>query len=380
MELAKPRAFQSGNLSGKDASGPSAVLPRGAHLMRLLLGGAGLAYFWTAGTVTGFLPLAGGVVLAVIAAYSLLNGLLWLGVLRAGLGLTVPLDLAILAVIVLEDPYPAAPVTVLLLSTIFDYGRWLRPAAFSGAFLAALAILLLNLWARLHSARFPLAAEAAWLSAAIGLLMLNFFAVARAAAAVRAERRRMAARIEQMRQREEDAVRLQLRLARVGASLQFTDLPCAEFAEQALACFVRELGAAGAAVYQLSQEPGGAGLYSLATYAADLRRLQQRHIGLDEGVVGACAARGKPIELQPVPEGYFQLQSGLGQGAPRCLLVLPLKLQTRLVGVLELALHRLPGAEERELLERMLPVFAAGLLVVARAETRCAAAAPAPGG
>lgn len=345
--------------------------------MRLLLGCAGMAYFFSAGAVTGFLPLPLGPVLVLIAAYSLVNGLLLLRLVRAGQGLTVPLDLAILAVIVLEDPYPAAPVTVLLLSTIFDYGRWLPPLAFSGAALAALGILLLNVGARLYSTRFALPAEGAWLSAAIGMLMFNFFAVAQAAARARTERQRMALRIEQMKRREEAAVRLQLRLARVGEALQFTDLPRGEFAGQALGCFVRELGAAAAAVYDLVQEPAGAGLYVLASHAADRQRLERRRIGLDEGLVGACAARGKALELEHVPEGYFRLQSGLGHAAPRCLLVLPLQVQTRLVGVLELALHRPPGAEERSVLERMLPVFAAGLLVASRADTVRTPAAPA---
>jgi hypothetical protein len=334
--------------------------------MRVVLGLAGMLYFWRAGAVTGFLPLSRTAVLVLIAAYALANALLLTRRLRAGFGLTVPLDLAMLAVIVWEDPYPAAPVTVLLLSTTFDYGSLLPPAAFSGATVAALGILGCNVWARLVSDRFPLAPEGAWLSGVIGVLMLNFFTVARAAARARAERRRMAERIEDLNRREEASTRLQLRLARAIECMQLTGQPRAEYARIALECFVRELGASAGAVYELDLESRDAGLLPLAAYAVDLRRLRGRRVGLDEGLVGACAARGKAIELDQLPEGYFRLESGLGHGSPRRLLVVPLKAQTRLAGVMELALNGTLGEEDREVLERMLPMFATGLLVAAQ--------------
>ena len=336
------------------------------YAMRVVLGLAGLLYFRTAGQVTGFLPLPRGAVLALIAAYVVANALLLAQPRRAGFLPTVALDLVMLTVIVLEDPYPAAPVTVLLLSTTFDYARLLPPAIFNGATALAMLILLLNVWARQQSHQFPLAPEGAWLSGAIGVLMINFFAAARAAARVRAERRRMAARIEELNRRQDETVRLQLRLARVGECLQFTGQSRMEFARAALDCFVHELGALAGAVYELEQDGGTARLFPLATYAVDLARLQRRHIGLDEGLVGACARHGKAIELEHVPEGYFRLESGLGRGDPPRLLLVPLKVQTRLAGVMEMALNEAPGAETREVLNRMLPVFAAGLLATVR--------------
>lgn len=333
------------------------------YVARVVLGMAGMLYFWSAGRVTGFLPMPRWVVLGLIGAYALTNALILSRRLRAGFSLTVPLDLAMLAVIVLEDPYPAAPVTVLLLSTTFDYGRWLPPATFGGAVLIAMCILLFNAWARLQSHDFPLPQEGAWLSGAIGALMINFFTVARAAAQVRAERRSMAARIEKLNRRENESVQLQLRLARIGKHLQFTGQPRAKFASSALDCFVRELGAVAGAVYELAQETRGAGLLPLATYAVDLTRMQGRSVSLDEGLLGACAVYGKAIELGDVPEGYFRVESGLGHSSPRRLLIVPLKVQTRLAGIMELALNRPLDAEDREVLERMLPMFAAGLLV-----------------
>lgn len=341
---------------------------RGAapYAPRLALAVIGLLYFHSAGSVTGFLPMPLQALLALIAAYALFNLLLLARLLRAGIGVVVPLDLIILAVIVWEDPYPAAPVTVLLLSSTFDYGRLLPPPVFGGTTLVALGILGFNVWARLHSRQFPLPPEGAWLSAAIAALMINFFAVARASARARAERRRMAERIESLNRREEASMQLQLRLARLGECMQFTGQAPEEFARRALDCFVRELGAAAGAVYELVQEPGGESLFPMATHAADLPRLQGRRVGLDQGLVGACAAHGKPIELDHVPEGYFRLESGLVHANPPRLLIMPLKVQTRLVGIVEFALHTAPSAEDREVLERMLPVFAAGLLVAAR--------------
>jgi len=354
------------------AAAPAAGVYQGAALYapRLVLAVIGLLYFHSAGNITGFLPMPLEAVLGLIVAYALLNLLLLTRLLRADIGLIVPLDLVILAVIVWEDPYPGAPVTVLLLSSTFDYGRLLPPPMFGSTTLLALGILGFNVWARLHSHQFALAPGGAWLSGAIAALMINFFTVARAAARARAERRRMTERIDSLNRREEASVRLQLRQARLGECMQFTGQSRDEFARRALDCFVRELGAVAGAVYELVQEEGAGGdgaLFPLATHAADLPRLQGRRVGLDEGLVGACAAQGKAIELDRVPEGYFRLESGLAQGNPPRLLIMPLKVQTRLVGIVEFALLTAPAEEDREVLERMLPVFATGLLVAARA-------------
>lgn len=102
--------------------------------MRVVLGCIGLLYFHQAGTVGGLLPLPLSAVLGLIGAYVAANAAL----LARGRRLrrftanvaAVLLDLTVLVVIVLQDPYPASPVAILILSTVFDYGQRLDRAFF----------------------------------------------------------------------------------------------------------------------------------------------------------------------------------------------------------------------------------------------------------
>lgn len=68
---------------------------------------------------------------------------------------------------------------------------------------------------------------------------------------------------------------------------------------------------------------------------------ERRHLTTDyrigEGLVGQCALERKPILLSPVPEDYVRIHSGTGEASPRTVLVVPILVKKRLLGVLELA-------------------------------------------
>ncbi|MBN1659501.1 MAG: response regulator, partial [Anaerolineae bacterium] len=57
---------------------------------------------------------------------------------------------------------------------------------------------------------------------------------------------------------------------------------------------------------------------------------------LGEGLVGQAALEREPILLSDVPDGYLPVTSGLGQAAPRHIVVLPFFFEDQVVGVIEL--------------------------------------------
>ncbi len=60
-------------------------------------------------------------------------------------------------------------------------------------------------------------------------------------------------------------------------------------------------------------------------------------IRLGEGLIGQAAQGNAPAILQEIPADTMQITSGLGQSKPRQLLIAPLEISGRIIGVLELA-------------------------------------------
>jgi hypothetical protein len=58
---------------------------------------------------------------------------------------------------------------------------------------------------------------------------------------------------------------------------------------------------------------------------------------IGEGVSGQVAKNKTLLNLKQLPENYLTIQSGLGEGAPRNLLILPLLLNKETIGIIELA-------------------------------------------
>jgi HAMP domain-containing protein/signal transduction histidine kinase/CheY-like chemotaxis protein len=75
----------------------------------------------------------------------------------------------------------------------------------------------------------------------------------------------------------------------------------------------------------------------LASYAAEGVAKHGKRLQLGEGLIGQCALEKQKILLSHAPIDYFRISSGLGEAAPRSLLVLPIVFEGQVKGVLELA-------------------------------------------
>ena len=75
----------------------------------------------------------------------------------------------------------------------------------------------------------------------------------------------------------------------------------------------------------------------MASYAYDRRKHLKKTIKPGEGLVGRCIQEGDTIFLTDVPKDYVKIKSGLGQDDPRSLLIVPMKLNENVIGVIEIA-------------------------------------------
>jgi CheY-like chemotaxis protein/CHASE3 domain sensor protein len=161
-----------------------------------------------------------------------------------------------------------------------------------------------------------------------------------------------------------DNARLKSQVAAISRQLQETTTHRA-FGER-LTGELMPLLNAGVGMLYLYDEPSGR-LDLIGSYGLRLGADPAVHYLPGEGLVGQCALSRRPIELDQLPDDYLRIDSGSGNALPRHLLILPLLLRDRLIGVLEVAGFEAPTALHRELLDQLLPKVALSLDNLSRA-------------
>ncbi|RLD63848.1 MAG: hypothetical protein DRI95_11200, partial [Bacteroidetes bacterium] len=91
----------------------------------------------------------------------------------------------------------------------------------------------------------------------------------------------------------------------------------------------------------------------VATYAYNKERKKQKRIYMGEGLVGMCAVEKSTVYLNDIPDGYLSISSGLGGSDPRSLLIVPLKLEDEIFGVIEVASFNKFKKHEIDFVERV---------------------------
>ncbi len=90
-----------------------------------------------------------------------------------------------------------------------------------------------------------------------------------------------------------------------------------------------------------------------ASYAYDRRKFQIKRIPITEGLIGACYQEKKSIYLTQVPKKYISITSGLGEEDPRSVIIVPLKLNDEVFGVIEIASFKKLEQYEIDFIEKI---------------------------
>jgi len=74
-----------------------------------------------------------------------------------------------------------------------------------------------------------------------------------------------------------------------------------------------------------------------SAFAYDRKKFYEKRIDFGDGLVGTCAIEQQPIYMENLPQDYIEITSGLGDANPDSLLIIPMKLEEELHGVIEIA-------------------------------------------
>ncbi len=122
-------------------------------------------------------------------------------------------------------------------------------------------------------------------------------------------------------------------------------------------------------IYYLNAKIGGLFIYNeteetaylelLSAFAYDRKKYYTKRINIGDGLVGTAALEKTTIYITEVPKNYIEIESGLGEAAPSCILIVPLKAEAGMLGVVEIAAFRTFEEYEIRFVEELADSIAA---------------------
>jgi methyl-accepting chemotaxis protein len=98
------------------------------------------------------------------------------------------------------------------------------------------------------------------------------------------------------------------------------------------------LGANQGGLFSLNDEDENDVFIELSACCAfDRRKYHQHRIEMGDGLVGMCVQEGQTVYMTDIPDNYIEITSGMGDSNPKSLLIVPLKLNDKTYGVIEIA-------------------------------------------
>lgn len=148
------------------------------------------------------------------------------------------------------------------------------------------------------------------------------------------------AKREELKRKEEDEKRnwTTQGIARFGEILRKDNDNLDKLANDILSNLISYIGANQGGLFMYNDEDvTNIYLELIASFAYDRKKFITKHINLGEGLVGTCAIEKSTIHLIEIPADYIEITSGLGETAPHSIIIVPLKLEDKIFGVIELA-------------------------------------------
>lgn len=117
---------------------------------------------------------------------------------------------------------------------------------------------------------------------------------------------------------------------------------------------VKYMSANQGSIYILDDEdPSDVNLELIGCYAYDRHKHRNHRFGLGEGLVGQSVMEKTIVYMTNLPQDYLKITSGLGEALPRNLMIVPLLMNEKVYGAIELASFTLFEEHHRELIQKL---------------------------
>lgn len=101
-----------------------------------------------------------------------------------------------------------------------------------------------------------------------------------------------------------------------------------------------------------------------ALYAYERKKYTEKDFSVGEGSIGICAQEGETVFMTEVPEEYIEITSGLGKAKPKAVLIVPMKADDSVLGVIEIATFSTMESYQIDFVETVAGNLASNLLTV----------------
>ncbi|HYG03573.1 MAG TPA: GAF domain-containing protein [Chryseosolibacter sp.] len=144
-------------------------------------------------------------------------------------------------------------------------------------------------------------------------------------------------------------------MARFGEILRTNTNDVIKLSDEIIGNLVKYLKANQGALYIIDDEleANEQTMSMKACYAWDKKKFLNHKIYKGEGLAGQCWQEGDTIYLTEVPQSYIKITSGLGDANPTSVLIVPLKVNDQIFGVVEIASFNLFQDYEIEFVQKI---------------------------
>ncbi len=128
-------------------------------------------------------------------------------------------------------------------------------------------------------------------------------------------------------------------IADLGEILRKNDVNEADLYNSIVAFIVKYINAnqAGLFIVETDSTTDEPILELKSCYAYNRKKFQEKRIEIGDGLIGQCYLEQETILLTDIPSGYITITSGLGDATPTVLIIVPLKINDTIYGILEIA-------------------------------------------